>query len=47
MAVRQALRPKGERNGNYKHGFYTHEAIAERRALRQLLQGSKDLLAEL
>jgi hypothetical protein len=23
--------PKGKRNGNYRHGFYTAEAIAERR----------------
>ena len=26
--------PKGERNGNYRHGFYTAEAIAERRGLK-------------
>jgi hypothetical protein len=30
--------PKGERNGNYRHGFYTAEAMAERRALRELLR---------
>jgi hypothetical protein len=26
--------PPGERNGNYRHGLRTREAIAERRALR-------------
>ncbi len=30
--------PKGERNGNYRHGFYTGEAIAERRAIRALIR---------
>jgi hypothetical protein len=30
--------PKGERNGNYRHGFYTAEAVAERRALRALVR---------
>jgi hypothetical protein len=30
--------PKGERNGNYRHGFYTAEAMAERRAVRALLR---------
>jgi hypothetical protein len=30
--------PKGERNGNYRHGLYTAEAMAERRAVRVLLR---------
>ncbi len=30
--------PKGERNGHYRHGFYTAEAIAERQALRALIR---------
>jgi predicted oxidoreductase (fatty acid repression mutant protein) len=30
--------PKGKRNGNYRHGFYTAEAIAERRAVRALIR---------
>jgi hypothetical protein len=30
--------PRGERNGNYRHGFYTAEAMAERRAVRALLR---------
>ncbi len=29
--------PKGERNGNYKHGHFTHEAIAMRRQIRALI----------
>ena len=31
-------RQRGERNGNYRHGFYTAEAIAERRAIRALIR---------
>jgi hypothetical protein len=30
--------PSGERNGNYRHGFYTAEAIAERKAVRDWLR---------
>jgi len=30
--------PMGERNGNYKSGTYTQEAIAHRRDLRALLR---------
>jgi hypothetical protein len=29
--------PKGERNGNYRHGFYTEKARAERCALAALI----------
>lgn len=36
--------PKGKRNGNYKHGFYTNEAIQERRALSALLRVSRKSL---
>ena len=36
--------PRGERNGNYRHGFYTYEAIAERRAQRQMLEDSRAVL---
>jgi hypothetical protein len=32
--------PSGERNGNYRHGFYTAEAITERRDVRALLRGT-------
>ena len=29
--------PKGARNGNYKNGLYTNDAIAMRRAVRAAL----------
>jgi len=34
--------PCGERNGSYRHGLYTREAIAERRALRALIRGLRE-----
>lgn len=37
--------PSGERNGMYRHGYYTCEAIAERRVLRQALRDARMLLA--
>ena len=37
--------PKGNRNA-LKHGLYTREAIAERKALKALIQQSRKLLAE-
>lgn len=33
--------PAGERNGNYRHGVYTQEAIAERRFLNALLRDAR------
>ncbi len=30
--------PKGERNGNYKHGRFTNEAIERRRGLNALIR---------
>ncbi len=36
--------PKGKRNGMYKHGLYTNEAIEERRALSTLLRVSRKSL---
>ncbi len=36
--------PKGTRNGMYKHGLYTNEAIEERRALSALLRASRKSL---
>jgi hypothetical protein len=35
--------PKGPRNGNYKHGRYTAEAIASRRGLRQCIRDARAL----
>ncbi len=34
--------PKGKANGNYRHGYYTTEAIAERRELRALIQECRE-----
>jgi hypothetical protein len=39
--------PKGDRNGNWRHGRFTCEAIAERRATRGLLHSTRDTLAAL
>ena len=36
--------PPGERNGNYRHGLFTREAIAERRALRALIRDFRGAL---
>ena len=36
--------PRGKRNGMYKHGLYTVEAIEERRALSALLRASRESL---
>jgi hypothetical protein len=33
--------PSGERNGNYRHGLYTAEAIAERKAVRAWLRSMR------
>lgn len=39
--------PKGERNGNYKNGHYTREAVAERRMLSAFLKLSRQTIAEM
>ena len=39
--------PKGERNGNWQHGRFTCQAIAERQATRGLLHSTRDTLAAL
>jgi len=39
--------PKGERNGNWRHGRFTCEAVAERRAARGLLRLAYHMLAAL
>jgi hypothetical protein len=36
--------PKGKRNGMFKHGLYTKEAVRERRLLRELLRQSRGAL---
>ena len=37
--------PRGERNGNYRSGLYTSEAIAGRRMLRALIKGLQGALS--
>lgn len=39
--------PKGERNGSWRHGRFTCEAIAERRQARDVLRSARALLATL
>jgi glucans biosynthesis protein len=39
--------PKGERNGNWRHGRFTCEAIAERQAARGVLRSARDMLTAL
>jgi hypothetical protein len=34
--------PCGERNGAYRHGLFTREAIAERKAMRALIRGFRE-----
>jgi hypothetical protein len=34
--------PCGERNGSYRHGLYTREAIAERKAMRTLIRSLRE-----
>jgi hypothetical protein len=35
--------PKGKRNGNYKSGHYTQEAINERKAIGELIRMAREL----
>ena len=37
--------PKGKRNGKYRHGGFTTEAIDERRRLAALIRDSRDFLS--
>jgi hypothetical protein len=39
--------PRGERNGNYRHGLYTREARAERREIAALLRKARALVSAL
>src|ERR1700704_4215858 len=39
--------PKGKRNGKYRHGGFTTEAIDERRRLASLIRDCRDLLSRL
>ncbi len=37
--------PEGNRNGRYRHGLYTKEAVEERRLLRELLRQSREAIS--
>ena len=37
--------PRGEKNGNYRHGCYTQEKLEERQHFAELLRESRDLLS--
>jgi hypothetical protein len=39
--------PRGERNGRWRGGFYTQEAQAERRRLRDLIRQMRATMEEL
>ena len=39
--------PKGKRNGNYKHGLFTAEAIHTRRTISALVRASRQSIADL
>ena len=39
--------PKGKRNGNYKHGLFTAEAMQMRRHVSALIRASRQSLANL
>ena len=39
--------PKRKRNGKYRHGGFTTEAIDERRRLASLIRDSRDFLSRL
>jgi glucans biosynthesis protein len=36
--------PRGDRNGNFKHGLWTHESLATRQAVRVKVREIKGLL---
>ena len=39
--------PRGKAHGRYRHGLYTMDAIETRRALRELIRASRDMLARI
>jgi hypothetical protein len=39
--------PKGKRNGNYKHGLFTEEAVYMRHTISALVRASRQSLADL
>ena len=39
--------PEGRRNGRYRHGLYTNEAVALRRVAMNLIRQARKMLADL
>jgi hypothetical protein len=39
--------PSGSENGNYRHGYYTREAIAQRREARRVLAAARAFICDL
>ena len=39
--------PEGERNGRYRHGAFTQEAVEERRVLTRILRRAREELRAL
>lgn len=39
--------PKGPRNGAYRTGLHTRDAVEERRLLRELLQATRETVAQM
>ena len=39
--------PCGPANGNYRHGRYTKESIADRRLVQQLIREAKEFMEEI
>ena len=39
--------PKGDRNGNYRHGLFTAEAKQQRKAVSLLLRMARETVAEI
>jgi hypothetical protein len=36
--------PSGERNGNFRHGYFTAENVAERKAVREVVRQTRRIL---
>ncbi len=43
LASSSAANPTGKRNGNYKHGRFTNEAIAMRRRIRAWVRQMEEI----
>jgi hypothetical protein len=38
--------PPGERNGNFRHGHFTSENVAVRKAVREVIRQAKKILGQ-